>query len=123
VQKCLAKKPEERWQLAAELTTELQEIADNHWEILKAQKRGNEPSGKATEIESKAESAVAVALSEPPKVLSRLIRSRGWKLGFVGVLLAVITGSITLWRVRQQSETSGKTYGDLFQAAHLLFMG
>ena len=32
VQKCLAKKPEERWQSAAELTSQLQEIAEANLE-------------------------------------------------------------------------------------------
>ena len=43
-----------------------------------------------------------MAIPEPRKVLSRLIRSRAWKLSFVGILLAVIAGSVALWRVRRQ---------------------
>ena len=104
VEKCLSKKPEERWQSAAELSSELQVIADANWEIVKAQKRGKAQSGEAKAIESKAEQTVPLAIREPPKVLSRLIRSRGWKLGFVGILLTLITGSLVLWRVRQQPE-------------------
>src|SRR5512145_2376807 len=74
VQRCLAKKPEERWQSAAALTSQLQEIAEANVEILKAQKRGKEASAKAKEMESKATPAIAVALPEPPKLLSRLTR-------------------------------------------------
>ena len=104
VQKCLAKKPEERWQSAGEVTSELQEIAETALPLLKAQKRRKEPSGEAKEIEPEAEPVVPLSMPEPPKVLSRLIRSRAWKLSFVGILLAVITGSLALWRVRQQPQ-------------------
>jgi eukaryotic-like serine/threonine-protein kinase len=104
VQRCLAKKPEERWQSAAELTSHLQEIAEANFEILRAQKRRKEPIAEAKEIEHKAEPAVPVSIPEPPNVLGRLIRSRGWKFGFVGILLAVITGSLALWRLRQQPQ-------------------
>ena len=104
MKKCLAKKPEERWQSAAELTSELQEIAETVLPLLKTRRRGREPSGDAKEIESKAEPAVPVAILEPPKVMSRLIRSRAWQVSFVGILLAIITGSLSLWRVRQQAE-------------------
>jgi len=104
VQRCLAKKPEERWQSAAELTSQFQEIAEANLEILKAQKRRKETSGQAKEIESKAKPTVPVAIPEPRKVLSRLVRSRGWKLSFVGILLALITGSLAFWRVRRQPE-------------------
>ena len=104
VQRCLAKKPEDRWQSAAELTRQLQEIAEANVEILKAQKRGKEPSGKAKEMESKATPAIPVALPEPPKLLSRLIRSRAWQLGFAGILFAVLAGSFALWRVRRQPQ-------------------
>ena len=108
VQKCLVKNPEERWQRAAELTPELQEIADADWEILKAQERGKDKSGKATEIEAKIVSVIHAASLEPQKFWQRLIRSRTWKLSFVGVLLAVITGSVALWRVWQQPEKPAK---------------
>jgi serine/threonine protein kinase len=50
VQKCLAKKLEERWQSSAELTSELHEIAESNLEIIKAQKRGKEPSGEAVKF-------------------------------------------------------------------------
>ena len=108
VQKCLAKNPEERWQRAAELTPELQEIADVHWERRRAIRRGQEPSGSAIEIESNIGPAVPVAILEHPKPLSGRIRSRGWKLGLVGVLLALITGFLALWRVWQQPEKPAK---------------
>ncbi|MSO23788.1 MAG: serine/threonine-protein kinase [Acidobacteria bacterium] len=104
VQRCLAKKPEERWQSAAELTSQLQEIAEANFEILRTHKRGKEPSGEAKEIESKGTPAVPMAIPESPNILSRLIRSRAWQLGFAGVLLAVIAGSFDLWRMRQQPQ-------------------
>src|SRR4051812_9238267 len=44
VQKCLAKKPQERWQSAAELTIKLQEIAEANLWMRKARKNGKEPS-------------------------------------------------------------------------------
>jgi serine/threonine protein kinase len=70
VQRCLAKKPEERWQSATELTSQLQEIAEANLEILKAQKKGKEASGEAKEIESKAEPAIPVGGGPPERVLS-----------------------------------------------------
>ncbi len=113
VQRCLAKKPEERWQNAAELTSQLQEIAEANVEALKAQKRGKEPSGEAKGIESKATPAVPAA--ESPRILSRLIRSRAWKLSLAGILLAVIGGSLALWRVRQQSQKPPERMGMSFK--------
>jgi serine/threonine protein kinase len=104
VQKCLAKKPEERWQSAADLTSQLQEIAESNLEIVKAQKRGKEPSGEAKEIESKAEPAAPVAIPEPRNVLARLIRSRRWRLSFVGVLLALVIGSLVVRQLWHQPE-------------------
>ena len=106
VQKCLAKKPEERWQSAAELTPQLQGIVEADLEIVRTQKRGKEESGEAKEIESYAKPAVHVEIMEPAKLIPRLIRSRAWKLSFVGILLAVVIGSLVLWRVRQQPERS-----------------
>jgi len=103
VQRCLAKKPEERWQSAAELTSQLQQIAEANLENLKAEKRGKTPKAEANELESRAEPVVPVALPEQ-KVLSRLIRSRAWKLSLAGIVLAVLTGSLALWQVRRQAE-------------------
>jgi len=50
IQTCLAKKPEERWQSAAELTSQLQGIAEANLETLKAQKREKEPGQKRKEL-------------------------------------------------------------------------
>jgi serine/threonine protein kinase len=102
VRRCLAKKPEERWQSAAELTSQLREIVESNLETLKAQKRGREETREAKELEPKA--AVPAAIPEPPKVLSTLISSRAWKFSFVGILLVIITGSLALWRLRQRPE-------------------
>src|SRR2546430_2139871 len=104
VQKCLAKKPEERWQSTAEVTTELQEIAETVLLLLKAQKRGKDTTGEAHEIESEAKAAVPTATREPRNALSRLIRSRAWKLSLVGIVLALFIESLVLWRVLQQSQ-------------------
>jgi Tol biopolymer transport system component len=101
VQRCLAKKPEERWQKAAELTSELQQIVETVLPMLKAQKREKAQSGEEKEIESEAVRAVPVPIQEPQKFLSRLIRSRAWEIGFAGILLALIIGSLVLrqaWR-------------------------
>jgi len=97
---------EERWQSAAELTSQLQGIAEANLETLKAQKREKEPGTEAKGIVSRAGPGFPVAIPETPKVLSRLTHSRAWKLSFAGILLAVITGSLALWRVRQQPEKS-----------------
>ena len=99
VQRCLAKKPEDRWQSAAELTSKLQEIAESNLESLRAQKRTKERSAEGKEIESNAAPAVSMATSEPVKIVLRLIRSRAWQLGF---LLVLISGSLIFWRVRRQ---------------------
>jgi serine/threonine protein kinase len=101
VQKCLAKKPEERWQSATELISELQEIAAT---VLPRIKAGERESGETKEVESEAKAAVSVVVPQPPKALSRLIHSRGSKLTLVGILLAVITGSVGLWRARKQPD-------------------
>jgi serine/threonine protein kinase len=103
VQKCLAKKPEERWLSAAEVTSELQEIAETALPRPKVRKRQTEEKGEGKDIQSKAGPAEQ-AIPEPPNVLARLIRSRSWRLSFVGLLLAAITGSLALWRGRQQPE-------------------
>jgi len=116
VQRCLAKKPEERWQSAAELSSQLQEIAEANFEILKAQKRGAQQSGEAKEIESKVGPSVPVAIPKPPKVFSRLIRSRGWKLRFVGIVFAAIVGSFALWRMRQQPQKPAENKATSFKA-------
>ena len=49
------------------------------------------------------------SITQPRNILSRLIRSRAWKLSFVGILLAVIIGSLVLWRVWQQPEKPRKS--------------
>jgi len=100
VQKCLAKKPEERWQSAAEVSSELREIAEANLETLRAQKRRKEPSGERKEIESGGAVLPAV-VPEPWNLLSRLNHSRALRLSLVGLLLAVVTVSLALWRVRQ----------------------
>jgi eukaryotic-like serine/threonine-protein kinase len=105
VQKCLPKNPEVRWQSAADVTSELQEIARTVLPLLKARKGEKEPSVGAKEIMSIAGPAVPAAIPESRNVASRLIRSRAWQLGFVGVLLAVILGSLVVWRGRQRPET------------------
>lgn len=105
VQRCLAKKPEERWQRAAELKTELQEITETVLPLLRARK---DTRTELKEVESEAEPAVPVASPEPRKVASRMIRSRAWQLGFVGVLLALIVGSLVVWRLWQRPETQPK---------------
>lgn len=100
VRRCLAKKPEERWQSAAELTSELQDIAETALPQLKARKRGKESSAETKEIESEVQPAVPLAIPEPAKVLSRPIGSRAWKLGFVGIGLTLFLGSLVLWFLR-----------------------
>jgi len=50
VQRCLAKKSEERWQSAAELSSQLREIAESNLESLKAQKRATQQSGEAKKL-------------------------------------------------------------------------
>jgi len=92
VQKCLAKKPEERWQTAATVVSELQQVAETVLQRLK-EKKGQEPRSPHAE----AEPLIPGAVPKP-----RLIHSRAWPLGFVGILLAVIAGSIAFWRMRQQ---------------------
>lgn len=105
VQKCLRKEPAERWQNAAEVTNRLRQISGNAashstlMSIPKTVKRGftNEVAGRSTSLP-----IAEPSITQPPNVWSRLIRSRTWKLSFVGILLAVVTASLILWRVRQQ---------------------
>jgi Tol biopolymer transport system component len=106
VQRCLVKKPEERWQSAAELSSQLQELAEANLQIFRAE-RGKELRGEAKEIEPKPAPAIPVAISQP-KLLRRLLRSRAWKVSFIGMLLALTIGSVVVWRVRQQTETQPK---------------
>jgi eukaryotic-like serine/threonine-protein kinase len=107
VQRCLAKKPEERWQTAAELTAELQETTES---VLpkpnKARKREKESSGEAKEAESGA--AAPAAIAEPPRLVSRLIRSPIWKVSLVGMLVALTVGTLVLWRVWQRPKVPRK---------------
>ena len=51
VQRCLAKKPEDRWQSAAELTSELKEIAETVLPLFKARKNGKEPNVASERVE------------------------------------------------------------------------
>jgi eukaryotic-like serine/threonine-protein kinase len=74
----------------------------------KARRREKDYRGEAGEIESKAQPAVAVAIPEPRKFVSRLIRSRAWKLGSIGMLLALIVGGLVVWRVWQAPQTKPK---------------
>ena len=108
VQRCLAKKPEERWQSAAELISELQEIAETVLPKLKAHKREKEPSAGAKEVESEPKPAASKAIAEQPRLVSRLIQSRAWKVGLVGILVALIMGSLVVWRSWQRPEIPRK---------------
>jgi Tol biopolymer transport system component len=100
VQRCLAKKPEERWQSTAELTSELQGIARTALPRLKTQEKQKELGAARKGIDSKEGQTVSDVQEESR--LSRLIRSRVWKAAFVAVLLVGIPGSLALWRIRQQ---------------------
>jgi eukaryotic-like serine/threonine-protein kinase len=103
VQRCLAKNPEERWQSAAELASELKEIAETVLPRLKARRRETD-AREAKKMEFQAGPAVPVALPERPGILSRLIRSPAWKLGLVGVLLALIIGTLLVRQLWRQQE-------------------
>ena len=103
VQKCLAKSAEDRWQSASEVRFQLEEIAAN-LANLKAQKRKEsrrEPEG----TESDARPVLAAAIRESEPLLTRLIRSRAWKLGFIGILSALLIGSLFVWQVWRQPKT------------------
>ena len=103
VQKCLAKSAEDRWQSASEVNSQLEEIAAN-LANLKAQKR-KESRGEPKGTQSDARPVLAAAIPEPETLLSRLIRSRAWKLGFAGILSALVIGSLFVWQVSRQPKT------------------
>jgi hypothetical protein len=107
VQRCLAKKPKERWQTLAELIAGLQEIAETVLPRLKAQKRQTAPTEGAKVTESQAREELPLAAVKRSKGLSQLISSHAWKLGFFGLLLAVIVGSLVVRELRQPEKTPG----------------
>ncbi|MFN8009708.1 MAG: hypothetical protein U0V70_22275, partial [Terriglobia bacterium] len=51
-----------------------------------------------------AEPVEPAAILEPKTVLSRLVRSRAWKLSFVGLLVALTIGTLVFWQVWRQTE-------------------
>src|SRR5437773_3173949 len=106
VQRCLAKTAEDRWQSASEVRFQLEEIAAN-LANLKAQKRKEsrrEPEG----TESDARPVLAAAIWESEPLLTRLIRSRAWKLSFAGILSAFVIGSLFVWQVWRQPKTQSE---------------
>src|SRR5439155_21146167 len=71
---------------------------------VKAQKRKEsrvEPKG----TESDARPVLAAAIPESETLLTRLIRSRAWKLSFVGILSALVTGSLFVWQAWRLPKT------------------
>jgi len=87
VQRCLAKKPEERWQSATNLTSELREIAAA-LPKLREQSGESQTRKNVKQSELPVERTVPAAASEPATAWSWLVRSRAWQLSFVGVLLS-----------------------------------
>jgi serine/threonine protein kinase len=106
VQKCLAKKPEERWQSTAEVMTELEEIAEKVLPKLKVRRRRAQESSEIREVRSDSEQGLPVAIPEPRTLLSRPVRPRVWKFSLVIILLALTLGVVLIRRTyRREMET------------------
>src|SRR5439155_15314360 len=87
----------------SEVRSQLEEIAAN-LANLEAQKR-KESRGEPKGTESDSRPVLEAAIPEPETLLTRLIRSRAWKLSFAGILSAVVIGSLFVWQVWRQPIT------------------
>jgi serine/threonine protein kinase/Tol biopolymer transport system component len=107
VRKCLMKEPAERWQSAAEVTSQLKQISEKAPFF-----SAPPPIPKTVKERSEGEAAIGSEtltiadpfVQQPRNVLSRLIRSQAWKLSFVGILLALVIGALVVWQVWRQPE-------------------
>jgi eukaryotic-like serine/threonine-protein kinase len=107
VQRCLAKRQGERWQRAAEVVSELQEIAATTLPNLKVQKKDRERSEKAKEIVADVGPAVPVPVLKPEKILSRLVSPEVRRVGVV-TLLALILALLGVWQLWRREKPSEK---------------
>ncbi len=100
VQKCLKKAPSERWQNGAEVTNQLEQIARNAPLLstpLPTHKRMEEGSKDEVTAQTTTSPTKQALRRQPRNVLSRLP-------GFVGILLALITGFLVVWQLGRRAQ-------------------